>query len=196
MNEWPDSWEVGIGLSEPIKLPLVRSDDGFGIYALDMMGQHDWNEAAASALYEKLGPYDFDIILTAEAKAIGLAQELSQRFGHSEYIVLRKSHKLYMPSPVSVQVQSITTTAPQTFFLGQDKIAKLAGLKACVLDDVLSTGGTMTAMLQMAKIANCLPVVIAVVLTEDTDWDEFAGLPVVKLDYIPLPGTQSQVLSR
>ncbi|MDR0459661.1 MAG: hypothetical protein LBG68_04240 [Coriobacteriales bacterium] len=192
MSEWPGSWPVDIGAVEPISLPLVRSGAGFGIYALDMMGQTAWNEFAATALKDKLAGFDFDILLTAEAKAIGLAQELANSLGHSEYVVLRKSLKLYMPNPVSVAVQSITTTSLQHFYLGQDKLELLKGKKVCILDDVLSTGGTLRAMLQMAERIDCQVIVIAVVLTEEVAWQEFEGVPVVSLDHIPLPAMSEQ----
>ena len=188
MNVWPKTWRVNLSEGFFTELPLVRSDDGFGIYALDMMGQTVWSQQCAEALADKLKTYDFDIILTAEAKAIGLAQALANHLNHPEYVVLRKATKLYMPDPISVEVKSITTTAQQTFYLGQDKVALLKDKRVCVLDDVISTGGTLHAMLQITKLTDCMPVVIAVVLTEETEWQEFDGVPVVSLDHIPLPG--------
>jgi len=187
MQKWPEYWPVNIGLSDAVGLPLVVSESGFGIYALDMMGQTIWNKCAAQALYEKLADFDFDIILTAEAKAIGLAEELSGLCEHTEYVVLRKSAKLYMPNPVSVEVQSITTTEKQHFYLGQDKLALLKNRRALIVDDVLSTGGTLKAMLEIARQASCQIVAIAVVLTEEVAWQSFEDIPVISLDHIPLP---------
>jgi len=189
MKEWPDVWQVYIGMTEPLNLPLVRDNAGFGIYALDLMGMTTANVHAALALKQKLAGFDFDIIVTAEAKAIALAQSLAESLQHPQYVVLRKSRKLYMRDPVSVEVQSITTAQIQNFFLGQDKVELLKNKKVCILDDVLSTGGTMRAMLHMANQVGCTVTAIAVVLTEEIRWTEFQDIPVVSLGHIPLPAT-------
>jgi len=184
---WPPIWPVRLGELE-LELPLVRSDDGFGIYAFDPMGRADWNLAAAQALVQKLAGYDFDILLTAESKAIALTQELARQLGQEDYVVLRKARKLYMTDPLVMDVKSITTAAPQQFFLGRDQQDLLRGKRICVVDDVLSTGGTLRAVYAVANQLSCTVAVNACVLTEENRRDAFDGVPVVSLDHIPLPG--------
>jgi adenine phosphoribosyltransferase len=179
---------MGLANGDPVKLPLVRSDDGFCIYALDLMGRAELNFQIAKRLKAQLNAYNFDIILTAEAKAIALAQALAEELDMPEYVVLRKSLKLYMLDPITVEVQSITTQQSQHFYLGADRVELLRGKRICVLDDVLSTGGTMQAILQLTAQTNCTVEVIAVILTEEKEWEEFDGIPVVSLGHIPLPG--------
>ena len=184
---WPPTWPVRLGELK-IELPLVRGDDGFGIYAFDPMGRAAWNLAAAQALARRLRDYEFDILLTAESKAIALTQELARQLGQEDYVVLRKARKLYMTDPLVMDVKSITTAAPQQFFLGRDQQDLLRGKRICVVDDVLSTAGTLRAVYAFAKELSCNVVVNAFVLTEETRWEEFDGVPVVSLDHIPLPG--------
>ncbi|MCL2508693.1 MAG: adenine phosphoribosyltransferase [Oscillospiraceae bacterium] len=186
-QSWPASWPVRLGSLE-IELPLVRGDNGFQIYAFDPMGRGDWNIAAAEALKELLAPFDFDIIVTAESKAIALAEELARLLGHEDYVVLRKGHKLYMIDPLVVDVKSITTTAPQKFFLGIDRQELLRGKRVCVLDDVISAAGTLHAIHDVGKAVPFTVAVNACVLTEETRWENYEGVPVVSLDHIPLPG--------
>jgi adenine phosphoribosyltransferase len=190
--EWPAEHEVklysGADGELVVKLPLVTTPDGFSLYALDLMGRTKWNARAAESLVERLAAFDFDRILTAESKAIALTQELAARLGQRDYVVLRKSRKLYMKNPVQVDVQSITTTKLQQFYLGKDQVALLEGKRVCVVDDVISTGGTAAAIFKMAKVIGFEVVVIAVVLTEETPWTTFQGVPVVSLAHIPLPG--------
>jgi len=187
MTNWPPSWPVRLGDLE-IELPLITNDDGFRIYAFDPMGRAGWNLAAAQALAKKLAGYDFDILLTAESKAIALTQELARRLGHEDYVVLRKARKLYMLDPLVMDVKSVTTAAPQQFFLGRDQQDLLRGKRVCVVDDVLSTGGTINAVYAIAKQLSCAIAVNAFVLTEETQWEAYEGVPVVSLDHIPLPG--------
>ena len=66
--------------------------------------------ACAKALLEKLP--EFDVIVTAEAKGIPLAYEMSRQSG-KRYIPARKGPKLYMEKPVIVEDKSITTEAVQ-----------------------------------------------------------------------------------
>jgi len=189
---WPAAWPVTLGDLE-IALPLVRGDSGFGIYAFDPMGRGAWNIAAAEALARLLAPYDFDILLTAESKAIALAEQLARRLGHADYVVLRKGFKLYMTDPMVVDVKSITTAAPQKFYLGRQQQELLRGKRVCVLDDVISAGGTLRAIFQAATALHCDVTVCACVLTEETAWDSFEGAPVVRLGHIPLPGMTTEM---
>ena len=187
MNEtWPNTWPVKLG-ELAINLPLVRSDDGFGIYAFDPMGRGAWNIAAAQALAEQLAPYEFDILLAAESKSIALAEQLARLLGHDDYVVLRKARKLYMTDPMVMDVQSITTQARQQFFLGRDQQELLRGRRVCVLDDVISTGGTLRAVCGMARALDAEITAIACVLTEEARRSSFENVPVVVLDHIPLP---------
>jgi len=57
---------------------------------------------------------DVDFIITAEAKGIPLAYEISRVLNLNEYIVARKSIKAYMEAPIEVDVDSITTNGSQT----------------------------------------------------------------------------------
>jgi len=184
---WPATWPVRLG-ELALELPLVRGDDGFGIYAFDPMGRAAWNLAAAQALARRLEDYGFDILLTAESKAIALTQELARALGQEDYVVLRKARKLYMADPLVTDVKSITTAAPQQFFLGRDQQDLLRGKRICVVDDVLSTGGTLRAVYAVARQLDCVVAVNACVLTEEERRDSFDGIPVVSLDHIPLPG--------
>jgi adenine phosphoribosyltransferase len=186
-STWPAAWPVRLGGLE-VALPLVRGADGFQIYAFDSMGRSAWNIAAAAALAERLRPFAFDILLTAESKSIALAEELARLLGHADYVVLRKSHKLYMLDPLVMDVKSITTAAQQKFYLGRAQQDLLRGRRVCVLDDVISTGGTLHAIYALAKTLPFTVAVNACVLTEETAWEQFEGVPVVSLAHIPLPG--------
>jgi len=189
---WPETWPVRLGELE-IALPLVRGGDGFQIYAFDPMGRAAWNFAAAQALAQRLAPFSFDILLCAESKSIALAQELARLLGHRDYVVLRKARKLYMEDPLVVDVKSITTAAQQQFFLGRDQQDLLRGKRVCVLDDVISTGGTLRAIYDVVRALGLLVAVNACVLMEEVPTEEvplasFEGIPVVSLGHIPLPG--------
>jgi adenine phosphoribosyltransferase len=189
---WPAHWTVRLGDNYAVDLSLVwpkPCDQTFAIYSFDMMGKSEWNMIAAASLYSKIREMgvQFDVIMTAEAKAIGLVQELA-RFFKQDYVVLRKGKKAYMQSPLlDVQVQSITTATPQHFYLGAEKFPELKGRRVLYVDDVVSLGGTVKAVHRASQEIGFDLTAIACVLTEWQRRTEWGGIPLLSLDHIPLP---------
>ena len=56
-----------------------------------VLGDTELVSACAPDLVAKIG--EVDAIVTAEAKGIALAYEVSKELGHKEFIVARKKHK-------------------------------------------------------------------------------------------------------
>ena len=169
-----------------VELPMLDIGDGFCIYSFDMTGECEWNRVAADELLKKLAPYEFDGFMTVQTKSCGLTQAISRDY--PRYLELRKSRKGFMVDPVGVSVQSITTQGKQELWIGKEKYQHFVGKKLCFLDDVVSTGGTIDAVLELAPKIGVEIAVIACVLTEGTRRTEYKGIPLVSLDHIPLPG--------
>lgn len=169
-----------------VDLPMLDLGDGFYIYSFDMTGECEWNRVAAKELLKKLAPYDFDGFVTVQTKSCGLTQQISADY--PKYLEVRKSKKAFMVDPVGVTVQSITTHGKQELWIGKEKYQHFVGKKLCFLDDVVSTGGTIEAMLELAPKIGIEISVIACVLTEGVRRTEYKGIPLVSLDHIPLPG--------
>ena len=129
---------------------------------------------------------DFDGFVTVQTKSCGLTQTISADY--PKYLEIRKSRKGFMVDPVGVTVQSITTKGAQELWIGKEKYQHFVGKKLCFLDDVVSTGGTIDAMLELAPKIGIEIAVIACVLTEGVERTEYKGIPLVSLDHIPLPG--------
>ena len=125
------------------ELPLCPINENIDIGAFVMFSDVELTVACAEELLKKCG--EFDIILTAESKGIPLAYEMSRQSG-KPYVVARKSVKLYMTNPVTVDVKSITTAHEQKLSLSEDKANMLRGKKVLLLDDVISTGESLTAL--------------------------------------------------
>ncbi|MDR1449185.1 MAG: hypothetical protein LBI84_03105 [Propionibacteriaceae bacterium] len=189
MTDWPNTWTAALG-PLTVELPLVTMPSGSRIYAFDLMGKTTWNEVAAELLADRIREtgIGFDIFLTAEAKAIALNQVLAAKLGHGDYIVARKSLKVYMTEPLEIEVRSVTTAAVQKFYLSRDRCDMLRGQRVCVVDDVVSTGGTMGAFFDLADRVGFEIVLIACALTEGGERTEFQGVPLISLGHIPFPG--------
>ncbi len=90
---------------------------------------------------------------TAEAKGIPLVHEVSRLLGLPYYIVARKSVKPYMAEPLVDEVVSITTQKAQTLCLdGKDALA-VKGRRVAIVDDVISTGESLSAIERLLEKA-------------------------------------------
>ena len=186
--KYPDTHTVYLSEDYPITLNKLDIGDGFCIYSFDLCGESEWNRVASVELREKLKAYDFDGFMTVQTKSCGLAQAMSE--GYPRYLELRKSRKPFMVEPQGVSVESITTHGKQELWIGKEKYKHFTGKRVCFLDDVVSTGGTIDAVMEMAPKIGVEIAVVACVLTEGTRWTEYKGIPVVALDHIPLPGKE------
>lgn len=190
-----ENYTVKLSDKLAIDLPRVRVNDQLSIYAFNMMGKANWNREAANALFARIGSPDapvsgngFDAILTAESKAIALTEQLAGLMGMDAYVVLRKSVKAYMENPISVETRSITTLGVQTLYLDRQDLEMIRGRNILVVDDVVSTGGTLDSIMKVAEKAQFNLALIACVLTEGERRTEYKGIPLVSLDHIPIPG--------
>lgn len=131
------------------ELPLCPVTDDLYIAAFIMFGDVEITKAAAAELL-KLAP-EHDIMITAESKGIPLLYEMARQNGENNYIVARKSQKVYMTDVVSTDVDSITTSFKQTLYLGKTEIDAMHGKRVLIVDDVISTGESLEALETLVK---------------------------------------------
>ena len=163
------------------KLPLCPISDETQIGAFIMFGDSEITEKAAAELLKKAP--EFDLIVTAESKGIPLAHEMSRQAGYADYIVMRKSPKLYMRNVMSTEVDSITTDHIQTLCIGEDDAAKIRGADILVVDDVISTGQSLLSMEALIAQAGGNVVGCAAVLAEGDSADR---TDIIFLEKLPL----------
>ncbi len=140
--------EVQAG-SITIQLPIVTlPGTNVNIIVFDSLGQTQMiKNIAQEGIKYFTKP---EIIICPEAKAIPIAQELA-RLWEIDYFVLRKAQKMYMKKAKSINVQSITTCGMQLLWYDAKEIEQLRNKKAMIFDDVVSSGGTLQALLTFAE---------------------------------------------
>lgn len=149
------------GLERELKICKINED--ISIAAFIMFSDIPLTIACAEALLKRVPA--FDIIVTAEAKGIPLAYEMARQSGKN-YVTARKMSKLYMSEPVEIEVQSITTARKQKLYLDAYEMQSLKDKKILIVDDVISTGGSLYALERMIEIAGGNIVGKATVLAE------------------------------
>ena len=148
------------------ELPRCKVSDDFYIAAFIIFGDAELTVACARDLLEKTQNVEYDYMLTAEAKSIPLIHEMARQSGAEKYFVARKGAKLYMPDPISVEDESITTAGKQKLFLGRDDAELMRGKRILLVDDVISTGGSIKALEELVHKAGGEVVGRAAILAE------------------------------
>lgn len=161
-------------------LPICKVNDKLDIAGFVIFGDVEMTVAAAGELIKKCPEFDF--IVAPEAKAIPLAHEMARQSG-KPYFICRKGAKLYMQSPVSVNVRSITTDKEQTLFMDSLEGEQLRGKRVLILDDVISTGESLLAVRKLVEEFDGNIVAQAAILAEGdaADRDD-----IIFLEKLPL----------
>ncbi len=125
-------------------LPICKVTDTLYIAGFVIFGDQELTVACAAELLKRAPEYDY--IITAEAKGIPLAHEMARQAGDKKYILARKGPKLYMRDIFEVSVRSITTAKEQHLYLDGADAQLMRGKRILIMDDVISTGESLSAL--------------------------------------------------
>ena len=162
-------------------LPLCPLNDSLMIAAFVIFGDVELTCACAKALLEK-SP-EFDYMVAPEAKSIPLIHEMARQSGRNDYFLVRKAPKLYMNGVFEVEDRSITTQGVQKLYMDGADAKKMKGKRILILDDVISTGGSLAAVENLVNQAGGIVVGRMAILAEGdaADRDD-----IIFLEKLPL----------
>jgi adenine phosphoribosyltransferase len=170
-----------------ITLPIVRISRDLHIASFVLIDSYDLVKKLSAILARQVAKYNPEYLLCVEAKSLPLAyaicdrlNDLHRRRGNGtrvRFVVVRKSRKVYMKSPYSVTVKSITSREQQKLFIDRNDVAKLRKQKFVLVDDVISTGSTVNALLKLLKRVDLSPSAICTVLFEGKTGPEKINYP-------------------
>ena len=146
------------------ELPIIKLSYDLSIASFVILGDTEIVRKTAPIIAKKLPEVDF--IVTAEAKGIPLAYEISKVLNLNEYVVARKSIKAYMEEPIEVEINSITTTNSQKLYLNNQDAKKIKGKRIALVDDVISTGQSLKALERLVEKAGGKVLAKAAILAE------------------------------
>jgi adenine phosphoribosyltransferase len=169
------TYRVRVG-SQELEIPLVPITDDLTI-ALLISVDHGigFAERAGKELAELLAPVGAETVVSVATMGIPLAIEVTRALGLDDYVILHKTPKIHLADAVAEPVQSITTKSPQRLLFDRARLGAVAGRRVAVVDDVISTGGSMRAALQLLRRVGAEPVVVGTLVTEGSAWREALG---------------------
>ncbi len=170
------------------QLPLCPLNENLMIGAFVIFGDAELTVACAEELLKKAP--EFDYIITAEAKGIPLAHEMSRQSG-KKYFVARKKPKLYMTGVFDVIVNSITTEGEQHLYLDTAEAEQMKGKRVLIVDDVISLGESLKAVQTLVSKAEAEIVANMTILAEG---DAANRDDIIYLERLPLFDKEGNVL--
>ena len=130
----------------------------------------------ASELKEKgIYPY-FHALESRQAPEVIMEGRRRIMLGSNNYLGLTTD-------PVVVEDQSITTAGKQKLVIDRKELDKMSGKRVLVVDDVISTGGSLKALDALAEKTQCTIVGQAAVLAEG---DAAERKDIIFLEPLPL----------
>ncbi len=163
------------------ELPILPISDSLSIAFFNLHGATNLTEHCGKELAKLVA--GAEVVITAESKGLQLAHVVARELGQEYYAVARKSKKLYMQDGIQAEVQSITTEAKQTMYLSAMDAELIKGKKVAIVDDVVSSGGSLLGLEALVTKAGGIIYKKAFVLAEG---EASLREDVVYLDKIPL----------
>lgn len=159
-----------------LPLPLrVLPGDGKSAVASLILNQASFavEDGLAAALADLLKAKNPEIIIGVPTLGLPLASNVARRLGHTRMVPLGTSRKFWYRDDLSEPMKSITSpTASKTLYVDPRMLPLLRGKRVAVVDDVISSGQSMGAVLRLLHKAEIEPAVIGCAMLQGTNWQE------------------------
>jgi len=184
----PQTWKVDVQ-GYPLELPIVPINPEFAISLMMVIDLGvKFGEHIGRCLAKQIEPMHPDIIVGPATLGIPVAIEVTRALGLDQYVVLQKSPKLHLGDALEYKLTSITSKGEQRLLLDRAAIPLIKGKRVVVVDDVVASGSSLKAALELVRQAGGKVVGAGVILTEAQDWRETLGEDVnnlVSVAHIP-----------
>jgi adenine phosphoribosyltransferase len=168
--------------SQAVELPLVALSDQLTIALLICVDMGvKFAETAGRELADMMRPERPEIVVSVATMGIPLAIEASRALGIDDYVILHKTPKIHLGETWTEPVLSITTDKEQRLRLDPARAGAVRGRRVAVVDDVISTGASLSAALRLVRRIGGEPVVIGSLMTEGGAWRTALGADADKV---------------
>jgi adenine/guanine phosphoribosyltransferase-like PRPP-binding protein len=159
-------------------LPIRSLADGEHALASLILNQASFEvvDAIAADLAVKLTPFQPEVVVGLPTLGLTLASAVAQKLGHSRYVPLGTSRKFWYREELSVPLSSITTPEQaKRLYVDPRMLPLLVGRRAALVDDVISSGASIAAALQLMGVCEIEPVALGAAMLQSDRWKDRLG---------------------
>lgn len=142
-------------------------------------------DALTASMVALARPFAPEAVIGVPTLGLPLANGVARRLGHRRMVALGTSRKFWYRDELSEPLSSITSPAHgKTIFLDPRMLPVLDGKRVVLVDDVVSSGASASAVLRLLAKAGIRPVAMVVAMLQGERWREpvegsLPGLPVL-----------------
>lgn len=158
-----------------IILPIRALPDGHHGLASLIVNQASFSvqDALAEALAARLAPFRPEIVVGLPTLGLTLASAVARALGHTRFVPLGTSRKFWYDETFSVPLSSITSPGQaKRLYVDPRMLDLLNDARVAVVDDVISSGVSMVAAIELMKIGAINPVCLGCAMLQTDRWKE------------------------
>ena len=156
-----------------LNLPIQPLPGGQEAIALLMSNQTPFEvEKHLGALLSGLAAeFSPEVIVGIPTLGLDYARIVARDLGFADYVALGNSRKFWYSDELSVPVHSITSPgANKKLYLDPMLVERVAGKRTLIVDDVINTGGSAAAAIDLLQHAGAEVIGLGVILIEGEAW--------------------------
>lgn len=148
------------------ELPVGKISQYNSLANFSFLGDIELVNCLADTLAKKFKDVPVDYFVCPHVKVTPLVHGVALRLGHKRFVVLRKSVKPYMESPVILRPLPEMPKHVQPLVINGKDVQLIHGQKVVIIDDVISTGNTMRMVNKLMEMASATVVANVAVLRQ------------------------------
>jgi adenine/guanine phosphoribosyltransferase-like PRPP-binding protein len=168
-----DYYPVALCNGTILNLPIQPLPGGREAIALLMSNQTDFavEKELGASLSRVAAEFSPEAIVGIPTLGLDYARIVARDLGFPNYVALGNSRKFWYSDQHSVAVRSVTSPdANKKLYLDPMLAERIAGKRTLIVDDVINTGGSAAAAIQLLQNAGAIVIGVCVVLIEGAAW--------------------------
>jgi adenine/guanine phosphoribosyltransferase-like PRPP-binding protein len=167
-----DHYPAPIDAATTLRLPIRVLPDGDHALCSLIINQASFLVVGrlADELAARLAPFAPDVVVGLPTLGLTLADAVARKLGHSRFIACGTSRKFWYDDALSVPVSSVTTPDEKRLYLDPRMLPVLEGKRVVLVDDVVSTGRSIVAGLELMRLAKVDVVAVGCAMLQSDRW--------------------------